>query len=416
MVSYDRGGKSVGNLSPLSDPGIVPNPYPVYARLAEQEPVHWCESLSAWAITRYEDCAGALRDPRFKAERMEEILSGKFQGRALSAENIYHRFTKNVMMYTDGPRHAALRKSTRAGFTHEAHGFYSEVIERVAYDLVASVPEGAKEIDAVSGLAEKLPVHAAVHAFGVPEEDLDTVIPSVDKVMTYWSGPQEQPLELDQLLEHLADLHTYAFELVEGKRGKVVPGTVIARLAASLEDQTEVTPEQTVHQLVLLLIALFAPTTPGSLASGMLAFATNPDQIARFLANPACVDNTANEVVRYNASNQFTWRVATTDVDMGGVRIKEGQRVALFLGAANRDPAVFDQPNKFDLDRPNSGKNLSFGFGPHACLGRQIAGLEIKWFFAALFDRFPTIRLAGEPEWNSNLEFRSLRSLPLSLG
>ncbi|MEY9942811.1 4-nitrotryptophan synthase [Streptacidiphilus sp. MAP5-3] len=403
------------DLSPLSDPGIVPNPYPTYARLAEQEPVHWCEGLNAWAVMGYEDCASALKDPQFKAERMEEILSGKFDGRELPTENVYHQFTKNVMMYTDGPQHNALRKSTHAGFTREAHEFYSKVIERVAYDLVASIPDGVKEIDAVTALAEKLPVNAAVHAFGVPEEDLDAVIPSVAKVMTYWSGPQEQPLELEHLLEHLTDLHTYALELIQGKRGRVLPGTVIARLAASLADQTEVTPQQTVHQLVLLLIALFAPTTPGSVGSGMLAFATNPDQIARFLENPECVENTANEVVRFNASNQFTWRVAATDVDLRGVRIKEGQRVALFLGAANRDPNVFARPNEFDLGRQNSGKNLSFGFGPHACLGRQIASLEIKWFFVALFARFPMIRLAGDPEWNSNLEFRSLRSLPLLL-
>ncbi|MFG2602146.1 4-nitrotryptophan synthase [Streptomyces sp. NPDC048514] len=404
------------NPSPLSDPEIVPNPYPVYADLAAREPIHWCEGLNAWAILRHEDCASVLQDSRFKAERMEEILSGKFDGRTLPADNIYHRFTSNVMMYTDAPRHGALRKSTHAGFTRAAHEHYSQVIERVAHDLVAGIPDDAKVIDAVAELAEKLPVNAAVHAFGVPEEDLDTVVPSVNKVMTYWSGPQEQPVELDHLLEHLTDLHIYALELVQGKRGKVLPDTVIARLAAGLADQTDVTPEQTVHQLVLLLIALFAPTTPGSVGSGMLAFATNPDQIARFLENPACVDNVANEVVRYNASNQFTWRVAATDVELRGVRIKEGQRVALFLGAANRDPDVFENPDKFDLDRKNSGKNLSFGFGPHACLGRQIASLEIKWFFVALFARFPMIRLAGEPDWNSNLEFRSLRSLPLSLG
>ncbi|GLX51532.1 cytochrome P450 [Streptomyces hygroscopicus subsp. hygroscopicus] len=406
----------MGNPSPLSNPEIIPNPYPVYADLAEREPVHWCEGLNAWAVLRHEDCASVLQDPRFKAERMEEILSGKFDGRTLPADNIYHRFTSNVMMYTDAPRHGALRKSTLPGFTRAAHEHYSQVIKRVADELIAGVPDDAKVIDAVAELAEKLPVHAAVHAFGVPEEDLDAVVPSVNKVMTYWSGPQEQPVELDHLLEHLTDLHTYALELVQGKRGEVVADTVIARLAAGLADQTEVTPEQTVHQLVLLLIALFAPTTPGSLGSGTLAFATNPDQIARFLENPACVDNVANEVVRYNASNQFTWRVAATDVELRGVRVKEGQRVALFLGAANRDPGVFENPDKFDLDRKNSGKNLSFGFGPHACLGRQIASLEIRWFFVALFERFPMIRLAGKPDWNSNLEFRSLRSLPLSLG
>jgi 4-nitrotryptophan synthase len=406
----------MGTSSPLSDPAIIPDPYPVYADLAEREPVHWCEGLNAWAVMTHADCVNVLKGSGFKAERMEEILSGKFEGQPLAPDNIYHRFTKNVMMYQDAPRHTALRNSTHAGFTREAHEFYSEVIERVARDLVAGIPDGVTEIDAVAELAAKLPVNAAVKAFGVPEEDLDVVIPAVDKVMTYWSGPQDQPVELDQLLEHLTDLHTYALELVEGKRGKVLPDTVIARLAASQGAEPEVTLEQTIHQLVLLLIALFAPTTPGSVGSGMLTFAKNPDQIARFLADPACVDNTANEVVRYNASNQFTWRVAATDVELGGVRIEAGQRVALFLGAANRDPKVFAEPNAFDLGRENSNKHLSFGYGPHSCLGRQIASLEIKWFFVALFERFPMIRLAGEPVWNTNLEFRSLESLPLHLG
>lgn len=406
----------MNEFSPLTDPGIVPNPYPVYADLMEREPVHWCEGLNAWAVMRYADCASALKDPRLKAERMEEILHVKFPGRPLPSDNIYHQFTKNVMMYTDPPLHDSLRRSTQAGFSRTAHEYYSQVIERVAADLVATIPTSAKEIDAVPALAAKLPVNAAVHAFGVPEDDLEFIIPRVDSLMTYWSGPQAQPVELDGLLEHLADLHVYSMELLEGKRGKVLPGTVIARLAAGQTDDAECTLEQTVHQLVLLFIALFAPTTPGSTSSGMLSFAMNPGQIKRFFTDAACADNTANEVVRYNASNQFTWRVAATAVDMDGVRIEEGQNVALFLGSANRDPRFFDRPDEFDLGRQNSSRHLSFGLGLHSCLGRQIASLELKWFFVALFARFPKIGLAGEPTWNSNLEFRSLRSLPLSLG
>jgi hypothetical protein len=285
----------------------------------------------------------------------------------------------------------------------------------VAKDLIATIPRNAEEIDAVSGLALRLPVRSSVHAFGVPEEDLDFVVPRVNALMTYWSGPQDQPVGFDRLLEHLTDLHTYALELVQGGRGRVLPDTVIARLAAAQADNTDSTAEQTIHQLVLLLIALYAPTTPGSVSSGMLAFARNPDQIELFRTDRACADNVAAEVVRYNASNQFTWRVASEDLDIGGVRVRKGRCVAVFLGAANRDPRVFDDPNVFDLSRTNSGRNLSFGSGLHSCLGRQIAALQITWFFTALFERFPKIRLIGEPEWNPNLEFRSLRSLPLGL-
>lgn len=402
--------------SRLSDPSIVPDPYPVYADLSEHSPVHWCEGLNAWAVLRYEDCAKALKDPQLKADRMEEVLQAKFEGRSVAPDNIYYQFTKNVMMYTDPPLHDALRRSTHAGFTREAHEHYSTVIKRVAAELVASIPQGRKEIDAVAELALQLPVRSAIHAFGVPEEDLGFIVPRVNTLMTYWSGPQDQPVDFDHLLEYLTDLHTYSVELVQGKRGKVLPDTVIARLAASQATNVDSTFEQTIHQLVLLLIALFAPTTPGSLSSGMLAFATNPKQIERFRQDQACADNAANEVVRYNASNQFTWRLADTSVAMGDVVIEKGQCVALFLGAANRDHRMFDRPDDFDLSRPNSAKHLSFGVGPHSCLGRQIATLQLKWFYTALFERFPQISVAGEPLWNTNLEFRSLKSLPLSVG
>jgi len=411
-------GVSVIDTSPLSDPGIVADPFPVYARLRAEEPVHWCKGLNAWALLRHEDCMRALQDDRLKAERMEEVLDAKFPGQPLPPDNIYHRFTKNVMMYTDDPRHAVLRAATKPGFTRTAHDHYDKVIKEVAAELVARVPSSGATIDAVAELTEVLPVEVAVEAFGVPREDLGTVLPAVKSIMTFWSGPQDQPLPLSRLLDDLDALHTYAVELLGGKRGKVLPDTVIARLDADLSsgDRHDYTVQQAVHQLVLLLIALFAPTTPGSLSSGTLAFARNPGQVRRIIDDPACLNNVANEVVRLNASNQFTWRVAQSPLVIGDVEIAAGEGVAVFIGAANRDPAVFDRPDEFDLDRTTSNLHLSFGRGPHSCLGRQIANMEIKWFFAALFERFATIELAGEPQWNANLEFRSLRALPVTLG
>lgn len=408
--------KSMVNASPLSDPDIVPDPYPVYADLVETDPVHWCEGLNAWAVMRYEDCAKAMKDPQLKADRMEEVLQAKFDGRAVQTDNIYYQFTKNVMMYTDPPVHDALRRSTAPGFTHAAHQHYSDVIKKVAADLVAEIPDGQAELDAVTALALQMPYRTSVHAFGVPEEDLDFIVPRVDKLMTYWSGPQEQPVDFDNLLEYLTDLHTYSLELVQGKRGTVLPDTVIARLAAAQETNVDSTLQQTIHQLVLLFIALFAPTTPGSLSSGMKAFAENPEQVELFRTNQAAADNVANEIIRFNASNQFTWRLADTELEIGGVTIDKGECVALFLGAANRDPRMFERPNEFDLSRSNSGKHLSFGVGLHSCLGRQIASLQVKWFYTALFARYSKISLTGEPVWHNNLEFRSLKSLPLSLG
>ena len=399
----------------LSDPKIVPNPFPVYAELAENQPVHWCEGLGAWAVLKYDDCVNGLRNDKLSAHRMDTVLDLKFPDHGLPPDSIYYRFTNNVMMYTDEPLHGALRKSTLSAFTREAFQHYDAVIKQVAYDLVATIPDSRKEIDAVAELASILPVNAAVRAFGLPEEDLEFVLPRVEVIMTFWSGSADQPIGIQELMVALEDLHTYSVELVEGKRGKVTPDSVIERLAASLDPDGDVTLQQTIHQLVLLLIALFAPTTPGSASSGTLSFARNPDQVERFRADPNCRSNAANEVFRYNASNQFTWRRATEAMKIGDVDIAEGQAVALFIGAANRDSSVFDDPDKFDLDRANSGRHLSFGSGLHACLGREIASLEIAWFFTALFERYSKIDLAGDPVWNPNLEFRSLKELPLGL-
>lgn len=402
-------------VSPLADPGIVPDPYPTYAELADRSPVLWCDGLGAWAVLRHADCVEALKDNRLRAERMAQVLSLKFPGDELAPDNIYHRFTKNVMMYTDPPLHDDLRRSTSGAFTRAAHAHYSDIIKAVAEELVESIPLNGDSADAVHDLAAKLPVQAAVRAFGVPAEDLDKVVPHVNALMTYWSGPREQPIDLHTLLERLTRLHEYSLNLLEGREGVVVPGTVIARLAEGVPDNPYATKEQALHQLVLLLIALFAPTTPGSLSSGIMAFANNPDQIEQLRANPEIAGNAAEEVVRYNASNQFTWRVADEPIDLGGQRIRPGDAVALFLGAANRDPAVFENPNNFDIARPNSSRHLSFGVGVHSCLGRQIALLELKWFFSALFARYPKVTVEGEPDWNPNLEFRSLRSLPIGL-
>lgn len=128
--------------SVLADPSIVPDPYPFYARLAEKGPVHWSEKLNAWAIVTHADCVNVLRDPALKAQRMGAVLSAKFPSRSLPPSNIYHRFTNNVMMYTDDPVHDSLRRSTTAGFTQAAHQHYSNVIEQVARNLVATVPDG----------------------------------------------------------------------------------------------------------------------------------------------------------------------------------------------------------------------------------------------------------------------------------
>jgi len=396
--------------SPLSDPGIVQNPYPTYERLAGTEPVHWWADMGAWAVLRYADCKGAFQNPALSAERMGTVLGVKFPSDHLPDDSIYFRFVNNVMMYTDNPLHATLRKAVNAGFSREAHEHYETAIRAAALELVDPLGAGPADIDAVTGLALRLPTICATRVFGVPLEDIDFVVPRVATIMSYWSGPRQQPIPLAEVLDDLDELHDYAVGLVRGERGTVPSGTAISRL---METPPDIPIEQVVHQLVLVFIALFAPTTPGSISSGLLSFARNPEQIAKFRRNPDGAEAAANEIFRYNASNQFTWRLAKEPTKIGDVQVQAGDVVTLIIGSANHDAAVFDRPHEFVIDRPNSAEGLTFGVGGHSCLGSRIAHCQVKSLISALLSRFETIELTGEPVWNPNLEFRSLRSLPL---
>lgn len=398
--------------SPLSDPGIVEDPYPTYEQLASADPVCWWPDIRAWAVLRYEDCQRSFADPALSAERMGPVLGRKFAADRLAEDSIYFRFVNNVMMYTDRPLHTTLRKSVAPGFTRAAHEHYDTVIRDAASELVGTLGDGPADIDVVTDLALRFPTINATRVFGVPEEDLDFVVPRVRVIMSFWSGPQSQPNPLRTLLDDLDELHDYARGLISGERGTVPAGTAFARL---LESPPSVPIEQVVHQVVLTLIALFAPTTPGSISSGLLSFARNPEQIRKFRENPEGADNAADEIFRYNPSNQFTWRVAKAATQIGEAHVKEGDVVTIFIGAANHDAAVFDRPNEFMIDRPNSSSHLTFGAGLHSCLGRTIAHSQVKWLITALLRQFEAIEFTGQPEWNTNLEFRSLRSLPVRL-
>jgi 4-nitrotryptophan synthase len=361
---------------------------------------------------RYDDCHNAFRDPALSAERMDSVLGVKFPADELPEDSIYYRFVGNVVMYTDPPLHTTLRKSVAPAFDRAAHEYYDDAIRGAACELVDALPEGAVELDAVRDLALRLPWLTASRAVGLPAEDLDFVVPKVNTIMSFWSGPQAQPVPLAEVLDRLTELHEYAQELIEGKQGVVLPNTAFARL---LENPPDVPLHQVIHQVVLTIMALFAPTTPGSISSGLLSFARNPEQIRLFREDPDGADAAANEIFRYNASNQFTWRLAASPTTIGDVHVEAGDVVTLFIGSANHDAAVFDEPHEFRIRRPNSGDHLTFGAGLHSCLGRKIAHLQVRWLMTALFRRFASVEVAGRPVWNENLEFRSLRSLPLRL-
>jgi 4-nitrotryptophan synthase len=401
-------------LDQLSDTLIVPDPYPFYERLRTHRPVAWWDSTAAWAVTRYRDCKAILSDDEtFQADRMASILNVKFPGKQLPPDNIYFQFVRNTVMWTDPPLHSVLRRSVRPAFSGSAHACYERLMNRAVDELMRDI-EGQTEIDAASAIADRLPHAVGVHVFGVPREDLEYVLARTDVVNRFFTGPNPPPVTLDQILDSLTELHTYGLELLQGKRGRVSEGTIIWNCAEASRT-AECTPAQMLHQLVLVLVAAFARTTPGMLGHGLLLFAQNPDQVERVLANPDLEGAAVDEILRLHPSNQYTYRLVKKDVELSEMPLKAGQVVIPFLAAANRDPDVFPDPNAFDVGRANCRAHLTFGLGTHLCYGATVVRQEGKAFFGDFLRRYPKLKLAGKPSWNTSLEFRTLKSLPLRL-
>ena len=401
-------------LDRLADSQIVPDPYPLYERLRKERPVAWWDLPRAWAVMRYADCKAILTDDEtFQADRMSSILNVKFPGKQLPPDNIYFQFVRNTVMWTDPPLHSTLRRSVRPAFSGAAHACYEPLMKQAVDEVLREI-EGNTEIDGASAIADRLPHAVGVHVFGVPREDMDYVLARTDEVNSFFAGPNPPPLELGQILDSLGELHTYSLELIQGKRGWVNERTILWNCAQASRT-AECTPAQIVHQVVLVLVAAFARTTPGMLGHGLLLFAQNPDQVDRLLASPDLEGSAVDEILRLHPSNQYTYRLANKDVELSHTPLEGGQVVIPFLAAANRDPEVFPDPDAFDIGRANARAHLTFGLGTHLCYGATVVRQEGKAFFGEFLRRYPKLALAGEPAWNRSLEFRTLKSLPLRL-
>jgi 4-nitrotryptophan synthase len=389
--------------SDLCNVDLVAFPFDMYAYLREKSPILWSEEMGGWAVLSHGLCEEVLNDPRCSANRMGPILDLKFGGHGLKKGSTYDEFVSSIMMYVDGDLHDRLRRSMYDAFTAEATRHYYRVMDRLAADRVRSIVPG-EEFDVIEKVARELPAQVAMHVFGLPAQDRSFVVERVDKLMTFWSGAEGQPIPIGELLQYLQELRTYVEGVLEGSR-EIEPDTVLAYLLASESLVKYASPNEIVHQLVLVLMALFAPTTPGTLASGVLAFAKHPDQIPVFSEYP-----NADEIFRFNASNVYTPRFVLEDMMLGEVRIEAGQVVYAYLAAANWDPGIFPEPRAFNLKRQNSSRHLSLGFGPHSCLAAPIVRHEVRCFFNELLKDCGEIEIVGTPEWRG-LEFRRLVSL-----
>jgi pimeloyl-[acyl-carrier protein] synthase len=394
----------------LFQPEMVPDPYAVYRRLRATDPVYWDPASASWILTRYADVAAALHDSR--------LLSGRAGGMQEQAgrpglEPLF-AFIGHMMPVTDPPQHTRLRALVSKGFTPHAVDALEPFILDAVNELLDRVQDQGR-MDVIRDLAFPLPAKVICKLLGAPIEDIGRLKQLSDDLFLFLKGAVAAASDTDfqQSLRASQELKHYFAPLVVEREEKPQKDLLSALVRA--EDQGSRLSDEEVYSNASLMLQAGHESTTNLIGNGMLALLRFPDQMQKLLEIPSLVPQAVEEFLRYEAPIHYVQRQAAEDVIIGDKSIRKGQMVSLMLGAANRDPEQFPNPDELDITRsPN--RHLAFGQGHHFCLGAPLVRIEGRVAFTTLLHRFPNLRLQGQlPEYLENFNLRGLKSLDLVL-
>jgi len=390
-------------------PEVHANPYPMYARLRAEDPVHWSALMEAWVLTRYDDVVAVLTDSRFSADRRQ--ARNRFADEIARREEEFGPFGRTrTMLTSDPPEHTRLRRLVSKAFTPRMVEGLRPRIQEIVDELLDAVAQNGR-MDVIRDLAYPLPVIVIAEMLGVPPEHRDQFKHWSDEIVGVLGGPlvPQETLERSRVAVH--ELAGYLQGVIAERRREPREDLVSGLIAA--EEQGQILSEDEMLATAMLLLVAGNETTTNLIGNGMLSLLRNPDEMERLCADPSLVPTAVEELLRYDGPVQATGRVAMEDLEIGGQKVTKGQAVLTVLGAANRDPAQFGKPDELDLDRqPN--EHVAFGDGIHFCLGAPLARAEGQIAFETLLRRFAHPRLETDNlQWGGSFILRGLKSLPI---
>ena len=393
--------------------GRLVDPYPLYHRLRNQEPVHFSDRLESWVVTRYDDVLSLTQDKRLSSDRMEFYLNPI----PLELRETLGPLTESMsrwMSMTDPPDHTRLRGLVTNAFTPRIVEGLAPRIQRICDGLIDAFGTGG-EVDLIGQFAYPLPAIVICEMLGIPTDDHRQFRKWSEDIVTF-SGGSGLVLEhvAQQAQQSQSELMRYFTELVELRR--LDPRQDLISALIAVEEQGDKLTELELYSMCVQLFVAGHETTMNLIGNGMLALLEHPAQLDRLRAEPARTRIAVEEFLRYDSPVQRAGRIAREDLDLRGQRIKKGDSVMLMFGAANRDPCQFVDPDRFDIGR-NPNKHLAFGWATHFCIGAPLARLEAQFAFDTLLRRLPEIHLVGaEPlAWRQSMAMRGLRALTVDL-
>jgi cytochrome P450 len=393
--------------APIGSPAFFANPYPTYAHLRALGPVHPDEAAPIWHVVGYQEVQAALRDPRLAADRSSWFLSAEQR----HVYPVLARVLPDMVVFVDPPRHTRLRGLINRAFTPRVVAGMRVRMQAIVDALLARVAASG-ELDVILDLAVPLPMLVIAELLGVAKDDRERLKAWSDEFAVFIGGPTDHAgvARAEQAIRELRD---YFAEAVARWRSE--PGeNLISGLIAAEERGDALTPDELLATCVILLFAGHETTT-NLIGNGLLALLRHPEQLCRLRDEPELMEPAIEELLRYDSPAQMTTRLASDDLTLGGAQIGRGELVKLWLGAANRDPARFPEPDRLDLGRIDN-RHLAFGYGVHFCVGAALARLEGQVAIATLIERFPNLALTCEPlAYHGTQVFRALKRLPITL-
>ena len=390
----------------LLDPGVLANPYPLFHRLRNEDPVHWDPFLHAWVVTRYPDVLEVLHT--FSADRTPtpEQLSAM----GLAQLGPIAQLMVKQMLFMDAAQHGRLRGLASRAFTPARIEVLRSHIVEIVSKLLDTL-EGRDSVDVIAELGEPLPAIITAEMLGVPVEDRHQLKQWSANFAEMLGNFQHNPEHAPVVLRTVEEMTAYFREAVAESRKHPREGLIHSLLTAEI-DGDRLSDEEVVANVIITMVG-GQETTTNLIGNGVLTLLRYPDQLEKLRRNLSLIPSAVEEMLRFESPSQHTARLAPGDRVLGGKHIQKRQAVIAVMAAANRDPGRFPDPDRFDIAREDN-RHLAFGYAAHFCFGAPLARLEGQIAFEALLRRFPSFHL--EPQdlvWRTNLGLRGLNSLKI---
>jgi pimeloyl-[acyl-carrier protein] synthase len=395
------------SLLQLLDPGVLADPYPLFRRMRENEPVHWDPYVHCWVVTSYAESLSVLANYCAQRTPTPEDLAN----RGLAVMEPFARTLVKQMLFMDGAAHTRLRNLCSTAFAPARIAGLRSSIESIVQDLLDRVIESGS-MDVIADLANPFPAMVAAALIGFPISDHSRLKVWSTDFAELLGNFQHNPDRVKEVRRSLSEMNAYVYEKLEEHKSTPREGLLHALISAEV-DGGRLSDEEIVANTIVTMIG-GQETTTNLIGNGLLTLLRNPESLSLLQSQPMILDSAIEELLRFEPPIQHTARIAPADTQLGGKTIKRGAAVMAVMAAANRDPARFSDPDCLDLTRRDN-RHLSFGWSAHFCFGAPLARMEAQIAFRMLLERLDNIQLASNAlTWRGNTGLRGLTSLPIT--